>query len=173
MIIGLAGKKYSGKDTAGLFFKENGYIRIAFADPLKEICQIAFGLTDEELYHDKEKIVDEWQVSSRKLMQIVGTELFRNELAKQLPRIGESIWLRIAEKKIKQAGQNVVITDVRYENEAAMIRRLGGKIVYVDRKTDHIDDHTSEKIIEYDYSIENNGTLDEFYDLLNCFLNRL
>jgi dephospho-CoA kinase len=49
-IIGITGKKFSGKDTLGDYFVNNhGYIRLAFADALKNACAEIFGFDFEQL----------------------------------------------------------------------------------------------------------------------------
>lgn len=44
MIIGIAGLKRSGKDTAALALLDKGFIKLSFAQPLKEVCAYATGL---------------------------------------------------------------------------------------------------------------------------------
>jgi len=58
----------------------------------------------------------------------------------------------------------LVITDVRFENEAAAIREKGGKIIKMESIYAKQDMHESEKIdVQYDYLIENKGTKEELY----------
>lgn len=53
-IIGIAGKRGTGKDTAGLHFvKKHGFRRAAFADSLKEVCAEAFDISEYSL-HERE-----------------------------------------------------------------------------------------------------------------------
>ncbi len=56
MIIGVAGRKNSGKDTvADILVKEFRFNKIAFADDLKMMCMEVFGLTYNQCYDEKEK----------------------------------------------------------------------------------------------------------------------
>ena len=51
MIIGLSGKKRSGKDTVAEYLCAHyGFINYGFGDPIKEIARIMFQFTDEQLY---------------------------------------------------------------------------------------------------------------------------
>lgn len=51
MILGVAGKLESGKDTlADYLVKNYGYKKMAFADNLKLLCMSVFGLTHEQCY---------------------------------------------------------------------------------------------------------------------------
>ena len=51
-IIGIVGKKGSGKDTAGEYLIEKyGYVRFAFADKVKEVASALFNFSDEQSMH--------------------------------------------------------------------------------------------------------------------------
>ena len=79
-IIGLAAVARSGKDTvASMLLKHEGVTTYALADPLKIGCQILFGLTDAETWHDniKEEVILHWGWSPRKFFQTVGTDWLR------------------------------------------------------------------------------------------------
>jgi hypothetical protein len=55
MIIGVCGPASSGKDTgAERFIKEHGFVRVAFADPLKRYARDMFDFTDEQLWGPSE-----------------------------------------------------------------------------------------------------------------------
>ena len=59
IIIGLLGKKRSGKDTSGNYLIEKyNFVKYAFADPVKEICRILFDFSDEQLFGNKKEGVD-------------------------------------------------------------------------------------------------------------------
>jgi dephospho-CoA kinase len=168
-IIGITGKKNSGKDTIGNYLVEKyGYKRLAFADPLKEACRSIFSFTDAQLYHDKKEEIDEyWNESPRKIFQIIGTDLLRNKFMK-------NIWIAALKKKImdefkKNPNQKIVITDIRFENENNLIKELNGIIIRVNRYTSNInvDLHESEQMIDnlvVDYEINNNSTKEILFD---------
>lgn len=54
-IIGLAGKKGSGKDSVAGFLESEGFTKLAFADPLKEMLASVFRLDIKYLYDEKLK----------------------------------------------------------------------------------------------------------------------
>jgi hypothetical protein len=57
MIVAFAGKMGSGKDTAGEVFVERfDFKRIAFADNLKRMAQVVFGLSYEQCYDRDAKV---------------------------------------------------------------------------------------------------------------------
>ena len=85
-LIGILGRKRSGKDTAGNYVVENyGYDRYAFADPIKDILKTMFDFSDEQLNNNKEKIDKRWNVSPRTILQKFGTDICRNELNNFIP----------------------------------------------------------------------------------------
>jgi hypothetical protein len=51
MIIGLCGQAGVGKDTVADFLvKNNNFVKVAFADPLKRICRDVFDFSNEQLW---------------------------------------------------------------------------------------------------------------------------
>ena len=54
MIIGLCGLAGSGKDTAADFLVDDGFIKVALADPLKRIARDVFAFTEEQLWGPSE-----------------------------------------------------------------------------------------------------------------------
>jgi len=176
-LIGFSGRKRSGKDTGGDYLIEKyGYIQYSFAGPLKRACQEIFMFTDEQTEgHDKEKYDDRWNITARKVFQIFGTEMFREKLGDFFPEmehIKENFWIYRFEmwyKNLKETNPNakVVVTDIRFPNEAEIVKKLGGRVIKVNRNTGMlVDGHSSEKnidLIKGDITIENNGTLEEYY----------
>ena len=175
MIIGFAGKKRSGKDTiANYLVKNHGFKRFAFGDAVKEVSRHLFGLNDAQLYgENKEEIVEELGISPREIFQKLGTEFGRNYLNELFPTLRVSrgtIWTYHFEKFIRDnQNTNIVISDVRFENEMEVIRKCGGKIYFIESDyAEQGDSHVSEEITsnkyEYDGIINNKGTLEQFYE---------
>ena len=172
-LIGICGRKRHGKDTLGDYLVENyGYTKIGFADALKEACRCIFGFNDDQLYGNSKEIDDEfWGASPRKVLQYIGTDLFRDQLSVVLPGVKDDIWIKVVENKILQnPDKKYVITDVRFANELEFIKRHGGISIKVKRDTlKATDSHISESFIdelETDAVIKNNGTLEQLYDKL-------
>lgn len=185
-LIGIVGQAGHGKDTIGTILKEkHGFHTYALATPLKEgICKTVFGLSDEQLYTQlgKEKKDEFWGCSAREIMQFVGTELFREQMCRIMPHVGKEFWLQVFRKwrkdlflKLKYL-PNVVVTDVRFQNEADFIKKYGGKIWRVQRDfgvhTDFLQEstrqHSSEieqlNIQGVDEVIMNDGTIEDLED---------
>lgn len=172
MIIGLVGKKGSGKDTVANFLvKSRKFHKRAFADPLKKVIEHLF-LVDAYQLHDpilKETIDERWQLSPRQMMQKVGTDMVREKL-------GEDFWLKHMELSLPQ-GRNCVISDVRFQNEADWIKKKGGILIRIQSDdASSIDSHQSEMELENiktDYVIPNEKRLglDTFHEILEIWFS--
>ena len=178
-IIGIVGKKHHGKDTiADMFVDRYNFKKISFANPLKEGCRHIFGLTYEQLYGDKKDVVDEyWRVTPRRLLQFVGTELFRNQLSKLIPDIGSSIWVKCVEKTIlDNPNTNYVISDIRFQDELDMLKKHNSFIFKVDRpdlsnRDEHISGKGIDEIEGYDKLVLNDSTIDKLHNEITRTIN--
>lgn len=169
MIIGISGKKQSGKDTflelANQIRSEEGrplFKCKKFADKVKEICALVtcrplYMFYDAKYYND---ILPEYgNMTIRQLQQKVGTDLFRQNLH-------PDTWINALNIETFKEDEDYIITDVRFKNEAKRIKSLGGILVRVNRSNSNTDKHPSETGLddyeEFDYIIQNDGTLDEY-----------
>ena len=159
-LIGIAGRARSGKDTVANFIDAaiGGY-RYSFADPIRAmLVPLGVDLSDPYWQARKEESIPALGVSPRRMMQTLGTEWGR-----QL--IHPDLWLIMAHQRLLQNGPGMVISDVRFDNEAAWIRKHGGRIIHVIRPdTKAVEAHTSEDGIEMqdtDARLFNSGTLEE------------
>lgn len=168
ILIGLSGPAGCGKDTAAaaMLACDNSLFWTAFANSLKAGICTMFGLPTNIFSNreTKEKIIPEIGKSPRQLAQIIGTECVRK-------MISEDAWLFVMKQFIEAAAKagidKLIITDVRFENEARFIREQGGTIIHIVRRdvTWNHEGHESERGIEImpdDHMLTNNSTLDEF-----------
>lgn len=154
-LIGITGRAGSGKSTAADVLLKAGWARVKFADPLKNMLR-AIGLSDRHIEGDlKEVPCDLLQGKTpRWAMQSLGTEWGRQ-------CIGEGLWLDLARREIALTiaqGVPVVVDDVRFENEAQLIRDLGGTILQITRGNAETPSHASEADLAGDIVYRNNGT---------------
>lgn len=138
MIIGVVGFLGSGKGTVcDLLVSDYGFAKMAFADPVKDATAVIFGWPRELLEGDtdasrafRETPDAFWSekfgfpVTPRWAMQKVGTEGGRVALH-------DSVWVSSLERRLPN--QNVAVADVRFPNEIAKIRELGGHVIRVVR----------------------------------------
>ena len=174
-IIGLVGYKGSGKDLfADYLVDKYGYEKISVAEPLKKACAILFSLEDKYFQDQdlKEQVITEWGMSPRQMMQIVGTDLLRN-------RLYQDFWVRHFRLRIQQSIQKgstkIVCPDIRFQNEADVVKQYGGLNVYIDRFAKRKDTHASETldIHPLDLSITNKSTVADFYSMIDHHLVNL
>jgi hypothetical protein len=138
-LIGISGAAGAGKDLLASHLAPFGYVRVAFADPLRDMALAIDPLVDVwddvggiRLYLSDLVSDFGWDEAKRnpevrRFLQRLGTEGVRNFF-------GADTWVRLAEERIADLGDvPVVITDVRYPNEVDMVRRLGGLWVWVNR----------------------------------------
>lgn len=133
MLIALCGAAGAGKNTvAERLVRKHGFYHIAFADPLYEMISIVTGLSREDLEDRevKETPIEWLGKSPREMLQSLGTEWGRNAVNTQ-------IWVMAAFRRVadlEAAGRDVVITDVRFDNEAAAAKAAGGAVWRVVRQ---------------------------------------
>ena len=129
MLIGLCGPAGAGKNTvAELLTDSDGctLVQMAFADPLYECVSTITGLPvaclkDRDV---KETVIPWLGKSPRQMLQTLGTEWGRGT-------VHTEIWVRITMERAKPelvVGRGVVITDVRFDNEAQAIIDSGGEV---------------------------------------------
>lgn len=186
-VIGIVGVKQSGKDTTANYLIENyGYIRYSFADPLKRGCMEMFGFTPEQMWgtgEQKEAIDPVWNISPRRMLQLIGTELLQMDIHKHLNEgefnIGRKIWvLRFKNWYLNEIKKNpdirIVISDVRFPHEAEILHDLGAMVWRVERASlTSIDEHPSEieqRLIKEDVLIHNDSTLQDLYHNVDIYL---
>lgn len=108
MLVALNGVGEAGKDTAALGLIEQGWVRLAFADVLKEFAR--------RIGWDGRK-----DAAGRQFLEDIGAG------AREI--LDPYVWVKPVHRQIlhhRERGEHVVITDMRYPNEADMVRQLGG-----------------------------------------------
>lgn len=170
LLIGITGRAGAGKDTfADHLCLNYGFEAMAFADPLKGAASIMFDVPVHYFYDRdlKEEIIPEWGMSPRHMAQRLGTEAVRNTF-------GPDFWIKrwLQGYRAMPISLDVVVTDVRFNNEAQAIRDLGGVIVQIKRPGESELDtsamaHASETGIGYfsshDKIIVNDGTIADLH----------
>lgn len=165
-IIGVAGPARSGKDTVGdyLLGSRHGYQSYSFAQPMKDMICIMLGKSEDWINEHKEEMMENIGASPRKMLQTLGTDWGRDMIHKD-------IWMMLGLIFINNCRSSgidgVVITDVRFDNEAEMIRKSGGVICHINRPGGpEVRDHASELGIIHqatDFHIVNDGTIDDLH----------
>lgn len=159
MIIGVAGKKRSGKDTFYEIVKEelkNYYDvkKYAFADLVKDYAVEYFNIDRRDIKKEENRFI----------LQGIG-QMFRE-------KVQEDYWiqntfLKIYNSRKRNPNEISIITDVRYINEAMEIERKdqGLLLKIVNKNNKSFDFHVSENELndyEFDCVINNNGTFEDY-----------
>lgn len=158
-ILGLTGQKQSGKDTAADFIEQHvrewDVVRIGFADALKEEVCKACGIELAHLEANKDKY--------RTILQWWGTDFRRN-------MYGQDYWLKQwMARAVSSRAHLIIVPDVRFKNEAELLRQFGAKIFRVVRYGLPDDKHQSETemaSLEVDEVIPNNDSLENFCSII-------
>lgn len=126
-LIGVCGPLGSGKSTIAEELQRYGFVRLRFADALKQMM-MALGCSKEEVDGSLKETPCALLCgrTPRYAMQTIGTEWGRD-------MIGKDIWVaalqhRINALKLKDPNVQIVVDDVRFANEFAMIRANGGAL---------------------------------------------
>ena len=164
-IIGLTGRRGSGKDSAANALV--GYTNLKLAEPLKLMLRTLLAyqeVPEDRIYEMLEGSLKETRTlsfggqSPRFAMQTLGTEWGRDLM-------GSSFWVDMLMNKARHY-EKVVVTDVRFPNEADAIERVGGLLVRIVRPGAAQDVHSSEALIDnlpVHEEIVNDGTLADLH----------
>ncbi len=168
-IIGITGRARSGKDTVAEFILGaiGGY-RYSFADPLRAmLVPLGVDMNDPYWKARKEEVIPALGVSPRRMLQTLGTEWGRN-------LINDDLWVLMAQQRLLNNGPGMIIPDVRFENEAAWVRRHGGLLIHVSRPDlKEVEAHISESGVQIeptDAQLFNTGTLEELQQMVKDLL---
>ena len=144
--------------------------------------------------------VDEWwatrlnmpNLTPRLVLQQWGTEVCRESFH-------DDIWIASLENKLRSTDNNIVISDCRFPNEITAIKQAGGRVIWVRRgdwpewyddavaaTKQHATNEDLEKMrkwnihasewawinSDFDAVLENTGTIEELYTLVDDFLSQ-
>lgn len=177
-IIGLSGYARSGKDeAANILVKEYGFERVAFADKLRDFLYamnprvsdaksgVVVRVQDVIDVYGWDKYKEtEYGAEIRYMLQRLGTEAGRQVM-------WDTIWIDAAFAGC--TGEKIVVTDVRFPNEADAVRGRGGEVWRVSRVGvgpavgEHGEIHASETSLDnytFDAVLFNDGSLATYQD---------
>lgn len=177
MLIGITGQKFSGKSTVANMLSEIlGYPIVSFADKLKDITCALSGCTREQLedYDFKEnELVPDYlrpyclnaeKPTYRAFLQHFGSEVMRG--------VNDNIWIDCT---LLNCGENAIVSDCRFPNEAKAIRDAGGIIVKIVRDgVTSSDTHQSETQIcniAGNIIVFNDGSLEHLKAMVDTLAN--
>lgn len=174
MKIAFIGRLRSGKDEAAYYIcNKHRALRFAFADALK-------------IYFSK---LFPYLASGQK------PRAYLQQFGEKMREIDENVWINALAEDLahmeKYGAERFAITDIRHENELEWARENGFTIIKVEaaeairikraRASGEIFnaadlEHDTERAcdeLEADYTVTNNGTLEEFYAQLDAIIDEL
>lgn len=168
MVIGLCGRKRSGKTTIAKYLQEKyKFARANFATPIYMMNELLLryqGLSEERIQYlvhgagrDTEIVPELGWKTCRYFQQTIGTDWGRGCMH-------DSLWVNACISTGIFSNENVVVENVRFLEEADRIRKLGGLIIRIIRPdNDNEDQHRSEQESETiitDFVINNDSTIE-------------
>ena len=167
VILGISGKRGVGKTLlASHLVRTCGFIKVSFAERLKEIAKSIFPFTESDLATPslKEKKFKTYDWSPREYLINLGEFIRYHD---------PEYFLREALAKCTQKDGYYVFDDVRYQNEFNLIHNVGGKVIRLERSEkdnpygknlDTISETDLDKA-EFDYKIDKfrNTSVKELY----------
>lgn len=149
-----------GKDTAcNHLVNRHGGVVLHFSDGL---YRIAMGVQKE---------LDKPMQKDPQLLQFLGEGL--------RGVYGENVWVDPLFASLKGIQGNVFVGDLRYKNEFLALKKAGFTLVKIEKKNRIIDRdpfHKSETDLaeqDFDYVIQNDDSIEDFYAKLNYLANSL
>lgn len=155
MLVAIAGRAGAGKSTiADILVRDHGFAKLSLADPIREIAEL-FGFEIKKPY----------PIETRRALQAIG---YTGRL------IDKDIWVKMLIERVKllqsQGVARIVVDDVRFPNECALLKAFGFYIVKIKisekelqkrMKEHYIPPHVESEryieIIEADYIIDGNS----------------
>ena len=189
MIIGISGKALSGKDTSANMLEKLyahpdmtyesyekksqeyhwSYAPVTithFADSLKEAAMTLciLGDWDVNTQEGKKQKIEWLGITVRELLQKLGTCVRQG--------IDNEFWIKSLYANCADF-DNIIIADVRFPEEVKSIKDRGGVVLRLIRDGAGAGNHISETALDdytdWDYVIENNGTLEDLFENLREF----
>lgn len=176
MIIGINGVSGSGKDTVGDYLRKKDYFeKFSFAAKMKKFTYDLFkyiGVKFAYLY-DKDRSLRKEVITEDKTVID-----YWIAVGNSMRAIDPEVWIHPL-KEVTEKFDNVVVTDMRFPNEAQAIKDLGGFTLLVLREGSGDKRATMDKLLgdwKFDAVIHNDGTLEDLHkkidEVYNGFKNR-
>ncbi len=126
-------------------------------------------VVDDEAREDMEDYYGNEFKTPREILQLVGTQLIRNN-------VRDDIWIVLAFSRMREIGEKIVITDARFKNEREAFRKAGATLCLIKRDTGNASEtHESETQMgtedDYDVIFTNNEKLHQFKSEVDLWYN--
>jgi len=131
----------------------------SFAKPIKEMCVDIFGINPESIYGNEDQkkslthyewknipehirssfeVSDESKISAREMMQMLGTDIFRNYF-------NNNIWVDALLRRVEKSSAEVImVDDLRFNSEAEKLMKKNAMFIHLQRMWKQGGMHSSE-----------------------------
>jgi hypothetical protein len=180
-LIGITGPAGAGKSSfAAHLCHRHGFHELAFADPVYAMAAVVLDMSPEEFRamcanrNFKESPLHFIDRSPRQLLQTIGTEWGRD-------LIDGDLWVKLLALRVQtltltpNAPRFIVVSDVRFENEAAFIRQHGTLLHIARPDIERHSQHVSENGVAFNHrdQLVLNHSLDLLYQQADAWANAL
>ena len=168
-LVALTGAAGSGKSTVAKHLSNQRipFARTKFSGTLKkmlmQIPDVTTDMIEGELKEEPQELFG--GKTPREVMQTLGTEWGRDS-------VYSKIWLDSWERSINDLTY-IVVEDLRYLNEAELVKNRGGQIWRIKRPDYKCNGHISEtemEGIDPDLTIRNSGSVEELHAMIDSIL---
>lgn len=147
-VVAFVGTQSSGKSTAASALIQHGYLPFSFADAMKDALATIFcwrrdfleGISQESRQWREQ--IDPWWAERLGIPEFSPRYAMRNFGSLMRTYFHPEVWVLNIERRLAAlrdaftVAHNVVLIDVRYPNEIALVRRLGGHLERIKRGED-------------------------------------
>lgn len=188
------GMKTTGKDYTAKEYLENGYKKIAFANPLREMLWSILGWEPKSTEEYNE--LKETPLTTEKMTKIFGfipnfetkkittiRKMLQNLGSEMKNKFGETYWANLWCQEVLNSNCNIVCTDARFTYElkkALSLTKKGYKVEFIwccYNKADFIsilkDTHESEALAQYIYWHQSNYNLSDGCKISHATLQKI
>lgn len=171
ILIGLIGAPNSGRKIVGQHLVDSyGFARVRFGDAIDRMLRV-LGADDEHLSGTgmHQPIYELGGRSFQYAKQALGYHFGRRMMS-------ENLWVHPWRRAIEKVAGNIVVDDIRFNNEAEAVRAAGGVIVRVERPTKPgVINQTMRVMMQIrpDAVLFNSGTTDELIRMVDQELGQI
>lgn len=185
-LVCFIGMKNCGKDYSAQPYIEKGFVKIAFADTLRDMCYDILGyypyfskeydeFKKSDICLSKYWFMNKFITTGRKILQNLGSTIKKY--------FGEDIWAKLWYEQVLRYNTNTVVTDCRFPveiNKILSLTKKGYKVTFVwvcyegaNFKEILKDTHESEALAQFIYHNQIKYNLQDLTPISNTLIKQI